>query len=248
MNVKMSLMGAGLVAVVAAGIAMPYSGTISNYLLNPGPLSQPHALVERRCSACHTPGKGVEASSGIVCHANDEALLQRAPTAFHGNIGGCKDCHTEHTGRIQRPIAMDHAALSRLGLRQLEDFGEEVNQSEIPARNLNLSASRASSSQSRLNCAVCHAKEDPHSGQFGSNCTACHNIERWSLAAFRHPSPSSLDCAQCHYGPPFHRRTHFREVCAQAADKPNAKVEECYSCHQSTGWNDIKGVGWYKSH
>jgi hypothetical protein len=48
--------------------------------------------------------------------------------------------------------------------------------------------------------------------------------------------------------PPCHRTTHFREVCAQVSGKPNAKVHECYSCHQSTAWNDIKAVGWYKSH
>jgi hypothetical protein len=250
MNMKKLLIGAGLLAVLGAIIAVPESDNVPivwRYLVNPSPLSQPHAFLETRCSACHTPTKGVEASNCIVCHANDESLLQRAPTAFHGNIGSCKECHTEHGGRIQHPIAMDHAALSRIGFRQLSDSADdEFNQSEDLARYLN--ASRASSSQSRLNCAVCHGKEDPHSAQFGSSCAACHGTERWSIAAFRHPSPRSRDCAQCHYGPPCHRTTHFREVCAQVADKPNAKVEECYSCHQSTAWNDIKGVGWYKSH
>ncbi len=247
MNMKRFLIGAGLLAVVTAVIAMPYSDTVPRYLVNPGPLSQPHAFLEKRCSACHTPTKGVEASNCIVCHANDEALLQRAPTAFHGDIGSCKECHTEHVGRTQRPIAMNHAALSRIGFRQLAGSGDEVfNQSEGLARYLN--ASRASSSQSRLNCAACHSMEDPHSGQFGLSCAACHDTERWSIASFRHPSPRSRDCAQCHYGPPCHRTSHFRDVCAQAADKPNAKVHECYSCHQSTLWNDIKGVGWYKSH
>jgi len=238
MNMKRSLIGAGLLVVVAAVIAMPYSDTVPHYLVNPGPLSQPHAFLESRCSACHTPTKGVEASNCIVCHGNDEALLQRAPTAFHGNIGSCKECHTEHVGRTQRPIAMNHDALCRIGSR--------LNQSEGHARYLN--PSRATSCQSRLNCAVCHAKEDPHSGQFGLSCAACHDTERWSIATFRHPSPRSRDCAQCHYGPPCHRTTHFREVCAQVSDKPNAKLHECYSCHQSTSWNDIKGVGWYKSH
>ncbi len=255
MNMKTFLIGAVLLVIVVAVIvsavvAMPESGNVpivSRYLVNPGPLSQPHAFLESRCNACHTPVKGIEASNCIVCHANNEALLQRAPTAFHGNIGSCKECHTEHSGRIQHPITMDHPALSRIGLRQLRDSGDDdVNETEGLARYLH--ASRVSSSQSRLNCAVCHAKEDPHSAQFGSGCAACHNTERWSIAAFRHPSPRSRDCAQCHFAPPCHRTTHFREVCAQVADKPNAKVNECYSCHQSTLWNDIKGVGWYRSH
>ena len=247
MNIKKALIVAGLLAVVAAAIAIPQSGTVLRSSVNPGPLSQPHAFLESRCSACHTPLKGVEASSCIVCHANDQALLQREPTAFHGNIGSCKECHTEHGGRIPHPIAMDHAALTRIALRQLADSGDnEVEVSDDVAPYLN--HSRASSSHSRLNCVVCHKKEDPHSAQFGSSCASCHDTERWSIAAFRHPSPRSRDCSQCHFGPPCHRTTHFREVCAQVAGKPNAKVHECYSCHQSTAWNDIKGVGWYKSH
>ncbi len=246
MNMKRFLIGAGLLAVVSAVIAMPYSGTVPGYLVNPGPLSQPHAFLETSCNDCHTPIKGVEASNCIVCHANNKTLLQREPTAFHGNISSCKECHTEHVGRISRPIAMNHAALSRIGFRQLAGSGGEVlNQSEglTPYRTAN-----SSSSQSQLNCTACHAKEDPHSGQFGLSCVECHDTERWSVAAFRHPSPRSRDCAQCHQGPPCHRTTHFRDVCAQVAGKPNAKVNECYSCHQSMTWNDIKGVGWYKSH
>jgi len=250
MNMKKLLIGAGLLAVLGAIIAVPESDNVPivwRYLVNPSPLSQPHAFLETRCSACHTPVKGVDASNCIVCHANNQALLQREPTAFHGNIGSCKECHTEHGGRIQHPIAMDHDALSRIGLRQLGDSGdEEFNQSVGLARYLN--ASRASSSQSQLNCAVCHASEDPHSSQFGSSCDACHDTERWSIAAFRHPSPRSQDCAQCHPAPPCHRTTHYREVCAPVAGKPDAEVNECYLCHQSTLWNDIKGVGWYKSH
>ena len=78
---------------------------------------------------------------------------------------------------------MNHAALSRIGFRQLADSGHSVfKQSEGLPRYLN--ASRASSSQSWLNCAVCHAREDPHRGQFGLNCTECHETERWSIAAF----------------------------------------------------------------
>ncbi len=143
MIMRGSLIIAGLLVAVAAIIAMPYSDTVPSYLVNPGPLSQPHAFLESRCNACHTPIKGVEASNCVVCHAKNDALLQRAPTAFHGNIETCKECHTEHGGRIEHPIAMDHAVV---------------------------------------------------------------------------------------------------------AGKPDAKVNECYSCHQSTLWNDIKGVGWYKSH
>lgn len=186
MNRKKFLIGAGLLVAITASIATPYSSTVSRLLLNPGPLSQPHEFLESRCDACHTPVKGVEASSCIVCHANDDALLQREPTAFHGSIGSCSECHLEHGGRIQRPISMDHEALLRIGLRQMEDSSAE-DSSDREGMVRFLSTGHASVPQSRLNCATCHAKEDPHSGQFGSSCIACHTTERWSIAAFRHP-------------------------------------------------------------
>ena len=41
---------------------------------------------------------------------------------------------------------------------------------------------------------------------------------------------------------------HFKMVSAKVACQPNALVNECYKCHQTTSWNDIKGVGFYKHH
>ncbi len=239
----------GLLVVVVALLlwASGKAETTWNHAVNPGRLSKPHASLETRCSACHTPARGVEASGCIVCHANNQELLQRQPTAFHASIGSCAECHVEHMGRVRRPITMSHDALSRIGRRQeaaTGSGGESGTQGE--GSSLSLTASLAA--QPRLDCAACHSKEDPHSGQFGATCDACHSVERWSIPAFRHPSPRSRDCAQCHPTPPCHRTTHFRDVCAQVADKPQAEVHECYSCHQNTAWNDIKGVGWYRSH
>jgi hypothetical protein len=226
----------GLLIVVSA-LLLWASGMATatwNHAVNPGRLSEPHAFLDTRCSACHTPARGVEASGCIVCHANNLELLQRQPTAFHASIGSCAECHPEHMGRVRRPITMSHGALARIG-RRLEAASASADES-------------VTQREGALDCAACHSKEDPHSGQFGTTCDACHTVERWSIPAFRHPSPRSRDCAQCHPTPPCHRTTHFRDVCAQVADKPNAQVHECYSCHQSTAWNDIKGVGWYRSH
>ena len=50
--------------------------------VSPKPLSQAHAFLENNCNACHTPVQGVPAANCIVCHANDESLLKRQPTAF----------------------------------------------------------------------------------------------------------------------------------------------------------------------
>ena len=62
--------------------------------VRPGELSQPHAFLENNCAACHAAMKGVEAKNCIVCQH-------------------------EHQGRIPATPKMDHAALARMGLRQI---------------------------------------------------------------------------------------------------------------------------------
>ena len=41
---------------------------------------------------------------------------------------------------------------------------------------------------------------------------------------------------------------HFNMISMKVAGKPHAKVSECYACHQTTSWPDIKSVGFYKHH
>ena len=35
---------------------------------------------------------------------------------------------------------------------------------------------------------------------------------------------------------------------AKVARQPHAEVRECYACHLTTSWPDIRGVGFYKHH
>ena len=87
--------------------------------VSPGPLSAAHAFLGNDCAACHTPVKGVEPARCVACHADDEEVLGRQPSAFHANVRSCSGCHVEHQGVDRRPTRMDHAALARIGLREL---------------------------------------------------------------------------------------------------------------------------------
>jgi hypothetical protein len=108
-----------------------------------------------------------------------------------------------------------------------------------------------------LDCKTCHSTKDKHVGLFGSECASCHATTQWTLAEFQHPSADSVDCAQCHQAPPSHYMMHFDMVSKKVARQEDARVSQCcgvaqvnqcFRCHQSTSWNDIKGVGWYKHH
>lgn len=226
---------------------------------SPGPLSAPHAFLENNCKACHTPVTGVTASNCIVCHANNTSLLQRQPTAFHSDISSCSECHVEHLGRSHRPVTMDHNALAGIGLQQLADNPDADSEDQIAMRRLQhyLRDGPAESPRAHpdltaqemiLDCATCHKNDDRHFELFGSDCASCHSASAWTIPEFRHPSSTSMDCAQCHQAPPSHYMMHFGMISQKVAGQPKAKVEQCYKCHQTTSWPDIRGTGWYKHH
>lgn len=257
MRWKWITVGGAVAALVAIGVLRVHvsaSPAPLQRLVSPGELSTAHAFLENQCSKCHTTGRGIEPASCIVCHANNGNLLQRQPTAFHADIGRCAECHAEHRGRSIRPVTMDHAILARIGLsallRQAPDSeGRRVAQRlgdwmrSTPALETGSSPLEAT-----LDCAACHATKDRHQGLFGKECAQCHVPAAWAVAGFRHPSAQSFDCAQCHQAPPSHYMEHFRMVSMPVAGVESARVNQCYLCHQTTSWNDIRRVGWYKHH
>ena len=224
------------------------------HMVAPGQLSQPHAFLENNCAACHTPVQGVEAQNCIVCHADNKSLLARQPSAFHADIGACTACHLEHQGRIPSTTKMDHIALAHIGLQQIQKAApsSDPSRAALAAWLKQSSASphtpQLQREESRLNCATCHSTKDRHRGLFGNDCAQCHATAKWTIPEYRHPSSASQSCAQCHQAPPSHYMMHFKMVSMKTAGVEKAEVNQCFRCHQTTSWNDIKGIGYYKHH
>jgi len=226
-------------------------------MASPGALAKAHQFLEHDCAACHVPLQGAVASACITCHANNESLLQRQPTAFHAWIGTCRECHPDHRGSARPPAAMDHAALALIGLRREESRkkGEEGRAnpvlSNLARRKRDKDAlphPHVSELEAALDCTTCHSKQDPHRSLFGADCVQCHATMSWAIPEFQHPFPRSTVCAECHQAPPSHYMEHFAMISQTIAGQSQAEVRQCYLCHQTTAWNDIKGVGWYKHH
>ena len=234
---------------------------------SPGPLSGTHDFLRTQCEACHTPVRGVEAASCITCHITAAPdLVTKPSTAFHANIGECAGCHVEHQGRDRRPINMDHAVLVTVGHARaaealaggppasgfrhtlerlkvlLHGSGADLADGSLATRSLPPEA------RATLDCAGCHANRDPHRTLFGRDCQGCHNADAWAIATFRHPSPRSQDCVQCHQAPPSHYMMHFEMMDRMLTGQANARVEQCFLCHQTDSFNNLKGIGWFKMH
>lgn len=225
--------------------------------VHPGDLSQPHAFLENNCAACHTAVKGVEEENCIVCHADNLAVLQRQPSAFHADIAACAACHQEHQDRVPSTTKMDHVALARIGLRQMQRAPapqDKVGDDLIVWITNGASGAPPSATpqlqreEALLNCATCHQIKDRHRGLLGNDCAQCHGTTKWTIPEFRHPSSASQSCSQCHQAPPSHYMEHFKMISMKVARVEKAEVNQCFLCHQTTSWNDIKGVGFYKHH
>lgn len=256
----------GLIAIVGLLLALVWGLQHSdpNFMpqwetfVEPGKLSQAHATLEDNCSACHTSTKGVEASKCILCHANNRSILQRQPTAFHSNVQTCKECHLEHQGRTQRPTEMNHIVLANIGLAQMADpiTSSDEERAKVIQFKRWLSHTdlqkglreNISPKEFGLNCMTCHRNQDVHFGFFGKGCGDCHVTQTWAVTDFRHPRARSMDCSQCHQAPPSHYMKHFKMISQKVAGKPNARVEQCFLCHQTTSWIDILETGLYKHH
>lgn len=265
---KTLLLWLALVAIVTAAGALavvrltPASSALRS-VVSPGPLSPGHAYLADRCGSCHVTNVGVTDGKCTACHANDERLLGRQPTAFHASIRECRICHIEHQ-RTNITVAMDHVELARIGARILARAARTDAASAATLESLKTwlrirlpGQLSEISVRDALNCAGCHSTKDRHVGFFGRDCAQCHATTSWRIAEFQHPSPGSFDCAQCHQAPPSHYMMHFDMISKKIAGQEDtrvavccgsAQVNQCYRCHQTTSWNDIRGVGYYKHH
>ena len=216
-----------LLAAIMVPLALYRSGTPSlpawGAAVSPGPLSKAHAFLNGKCESCHVPSHGVTAAKCVTCHAFSPELLSKPATAFHADVGDCRGCHVEHQAAQGRPIRMDHEVLQGIADRRT---GHAVP----------------------LDCQSCHATRDKHQGLFGSDCASCHATTSWKIAGFLHPSPKSTSCSECHKAPPSHYMMHFEMMDRTISGQRGARVEQCFMCHQTDSFNNIKGVGMVKVH
>ena len=221
---------------------------------NPGPLAAAHARLHSESAACHTPLLGPDPAKCTACHADNRGLLQRQSTAFHADVGTCRECHLEHLGRQYVARRMDHVALGKIGERKNPPSTEPSLRQQIASAFQRAPPTGRPDNplirpeEVSLDCAACHNRRDRHQGQFGTDCATCHATASWRIAGYVHPSTNSTDCAQCHLEPPGRRMMHFETVSKVVAGQEHAAMRQCFLCHQTTSWNDIKGVGWYKHH
>lgn len=148
----------------------------------------------------------------------------------------CVNCHVKNTDLLTRKATAFHARATRCISCHTEHQGMRARIARMEHAVLDPG----------VGCAECHF--DKHQEFFGTECAECHSVTSWRVAGYRHPSPRSQDCAQCHKGPPSHYMMHFQMVDQAFTGIKDATVEQCWRCHTTDHWNNIKGIGYYKHH
>ena len=258
-----------LIVAVATAVSLsvvrvkPVSTALQQFV-RPGPLSPGHAYLGDRCASCHESTVGVTVAKCTACHANAERLLGRQPTAFHASIQECVACHVEHQSTAIRPIAMDHLELAKVGARTLARASRSDAASAATLNSLETGCAfvsqRNSTPAPRARLSTARDVTPPKTGTWDCSAQIAHSATprpSGQSPEFQHPSPRSTNCAQCHQAPPSHYMMHFDMVSKKIAGQEDAQVaaccgsaqvNQCYRCHQTTSWNDIRGVGYYKHH
>ena len=218
------------------------------------------ALLQRQPTAFHA-----QVQICIGCHVEHRAGTRMPTTMDHALLAeiGERQSRATSAGPSAPESAMASTGLPQTNAvrpavsstRDQEGCGgatgcadEKVTSPPLSGSRLPAAPSRMGSDESMLTCASCHASKDRHSGFFGTDCVQCHATTQWTVSDFKHPSASSTDCAQCHKPPPSHNMMHFSMMSVPLARQPNAQVNQCHLCHQTTVWNDIKGRGMTKMH
>jgi hypothetical protein len=96
-------------------------------------------------------------------------------------------------------------------------------------------------------CFACHAGDDQHNGQFGTNCGSCHSPSGWGNASFDHNNTafplmgkhSNLECQKCHRNGVYQGTATQCVACHE--DKHNGeKGTDCAACHTPTDWGNAE--------
>lgn len=172
-----------------------------------------------------------------AAHANlsDDCMACHVP--FQRVAGAkCQGCHARNTGLLDRRDTAFHAQATRCSTCHVEHRG----------RDARISAMEHAVLQPEVACTACHF--DRHQARLGTACATCHATDTWKVAGYRHPSPRSYACFECHQPPPSHLMMHFQMMDRAATGQGDATVDQCFRCHTTDHWNNIKDLGFLKHH
>jgi len=97
-------------------------------------------------------------------------------------------------------------------------------------------------------CYDCHADDDNHNGEFGTNCGVCHDPASWEQASFNHNltdfilfgAHTTTDCLACHINGKFEGTPQECVGCHAEDDAHDGQLgQDCARCHIPDNWERL---------
>ncbi|MFT3893546.1 MAG: cytochrome c3 family protein [Anaerolineales bacterium] len=183
------------------------------------PLTGQHGNVQ--CKACHANGYKGTPTNCFACHAKDDN--------HNGQFG--TDCGSCHTTKSWAGATFDHS---------MTGFPLIGKHAGAPCQSCHSNGYKGTPT----NCYACHAKDDNHNGQFGTDCGTCHTPKGWGGASFNHSitgfpldgKHAGLNCTKCHSGGSYSGLSPSCTTCHE--DKHNGQNgPNCTECHTTKTWS-----------
>jgi hypothetical protein len=176
------------------------------------------------------------------------------------NVGACRTCHVEldpaYLQVHQEDFGVDclacHDGIDTYGAgfdHNLASFPLEGGHASLACSACHIWAhSPADLKSAPQECQACHAQDDPHNGELGIACGACHNPIAWDQASFDHSQTAfplsgghqGVACQDCHLDNLFAGTPQDCIACHVKDDVHEGKFgDDCRACHAPAGWEQV---------
>jgi hypothetical protein len=202
------------------------------------PLDWKQATIDHAITAFPLVGKHLTVACAD-CHKND---------VFKGTPKDCYTCHVKddpHDGQLGSDCSLCHTPAGWLPA----NFDHATTGFALVGKHQSLSCAACHPNNqfkgTRSDCYGCHAKDDAHGGQFGTDCGTCHSPVGWLPANFDHAitgfplvgKHASAACTSCHVNGVFKGTPKVCAACHAKDDAHNGQFgADCGSCHSPAGW------------
>lgn len=210
------------------------------------------------CSQCHTPSGWRNVTFD---HSNTSFALTGSHTnvacrschvnnVFRGTPGNCFACHASddrHNGQFGTDCAACHITISWGNV----NFDHANTAFPLTGSHVNAVCTACHINGvyrgTPRNCFACHASDDRHNGQFGTECSSCHTTTRWQGATFNHNNTafplsgqhSNLACSSCHQNGVYRGTPTDCYACHADQDAHDGRFgTNCGSCHGPNSWGN----------
>jgi hypothetical protein len=181
------------------------------------------------CVQCHINARGLEDFKAALqdcysCHQKDEP--------HEGRFGlNCASCHRTDGWT---PAKFDH---------NLAAFKLEGQHTEVSCESCHVNKQFKGTPK---DCYSCHQQNDAHNGQYGKDCSVCHDPSSWDHVNFDHNSSkfpltgahASVACEKCHS---FGQFVGLSIACSSCHNDPVFHAGmfglNCASCHTTDNWS-----------